>query len=139
MAEIASLLLAIAGGVDIATRTSSELRRIVHEWKDAPEQVASLSEEIINSRRVALQLQEFCEKLEIHSLDAVYVAAISSQVRRAEPLWVQLENIVQSLKAQKGRLRKERWIRNKHKVTFLQEKLRLLRVATVEILSIYAA
>lgn len=137
MVEIASLLLAIAGGVDITTRTSSELRRIVHEWKDAPDQVASLSEEIINSRRVALQLKEFCEKLELDSLDAVYAATIHSQIRRAEPLWVHLEKIVQSIRAPTGRLRKERWIKNVHKVAVLQEKLRLLRFATVEIPSIY--
>lgn len=33
MAEIAGLLLAIAGGVDVAVRTSYAITELVHEWK----------------------------------------------------------------------------------------------------------
>jgi hypothetical protein len=138
MAELASFFLAITGGVDITVRTSSKIAQLIHEWKDAPAQIISLDEEIQNSRQVAMQLKAFCESLGANP-DAFDVTAVSSLVRKAKPSWVKLEEILESLRDSKGRLRKGRWIKIMHQVTSLQGKLRELRLATVEILSIYTA
>lgn len=140
MAELGSLVLAIAGGIDVSVRTCFVVSQLIHEWKDAPVQMNSLSEEIANSRNTAMQLKDFCERLNANeSLDVAYALVISNQVRKAEPLWVELERIMQSLKSPRGRLRKERWIKNARRVSSLQEELRGLRSATLEILSIYTA
>lgn len=138
MAELVSLLLAIASGIDITARTSFEVARLIHEWKDAPAQVLSLDEEIKDSRQAAVQLKNFCENLDTNA-DALYISTISSQVRKAEPYWVRLEEIVQSLRDPTGRLHKERWIKRASKAASLQGRLRELRFATLEILSIYTA
>jgi hypothetical protein len=40
MAELASFVLAIAGGADVIARTSFAFARLIREWKDAPAQIA---------------------------------------------------------------------------------------------------
>ena len=139
MAELVSFILAVASGVDVVARTSFAVAQLIGEWKDAPAQIVSLSDEIKHFHDVTMKLKEFSSQLETCSRDDLYVAAISSLIHRAEPYWAQLQNIIQSLTGPTGHLRKQKWLRVAHKVSSLQEKLRGLRLATIEVLSIHTA
>lgn len=136
MAELASLLLAIGGGVELAAKTSSAAARLIHDWKDAPIQVASLSEEIKCSRHTVSQLEELCKGLDATSIDLSHANAINKLLQRAEPLWSKLEEILESLSTRTGHLRKERWMRSARKVDTLRMQLREVRFAALEILCI---
>lgn len=139
MAEIASLVLAISSGVDIVARTSFAIGQLIVEWKDAPAQVLSHSEEVQQPHNISKKLKDFSSKLEACSRDDIYVAAITSLISRAEPQWAQLQYITQSLIGPGGRTRKQKWLRVAHKVSSLQERLRGLRLAIIELLSIHTA
>ena len=84
MADIASLVLAIASGVEVVAKTSFAVGRLMDEWKDAPAQVLSLSEEVQQFHEIAKKLKEFSLNMEACSRDDIYVAAITSLIRRAE-------------------------------------------------------
>jgi hypothetical protein len=139
MAEVASLILAIGGGIDVASRTSFGIARLIREWRDAPVQIAYLSEEFENSRHTMLQLKAFLKDTDVNAVEAVYVVAIGSLLRRAEPLWFKLDKIFESLVKSTDRRRKARWIRSAQNVASIQEQLRALRFGILEILSILTA
>ena len=139
MADIASLVLAIASGVEVVAKTSFAVGRLMDEWKDAPAQVLSLSEEVQQFHEIAKKLKEFSSNMEACSRDDIYVAAITSLIRRAELQWTQLQKIIQSLTGPTRKTRKQKWLRLAHKVSSLQERLRGLRLATIEVLSIHTA
>lgn len=139
MADIASLILAITSGVDVVARTSFAIGRLIVEWNDAPAQVLSLSEEVQQFHDIIKKLKEFTSILEACSRDDIYVAAITRLICRAEPQWTQLQKIVQSLTGPNGRVRKQKWLKLAQKVSSLHEKLRGLRIAIIEVLSIYTA
>ena len=100
MLDIASFALAAAGGVEIVTRTSSAVRRLIEEWKDAPAQVLSLSNEIQQFQEIAKKLRDFSSSLEPRPENEIYVTAITNLIRRAEPLWAELQKIIPSLTPQ---------------------------------------
>lgn len=139
MAEIASLVLAITSGVEVVARTSFAIVHLITEWKDAPAQILSLSEEVQQFYNISKKLKEFSSKLEACSRDDIYVAAITSLISRAEPQWAQLQDITQCLIGPGGQTRKQKWMRVAHKVSSLQERLRGLRLAIIELLSIHTA
>ena len=139
MAEIVSLVLAVAGTLDVAARTSSIVARLMRDWKEAPAQIALLSEEIKVQRYMMLQLKEFCESPSASSRNAFQVTVINSLLQRADSLWLELERIVEILDKRADRERKMKWIGNAHKVASLREKLRELRLAMLEMLSISTA
>jgi hypothetical protein len=136
MAEVASLILAIGGGIDVASRTSFGIARLIREWRDAPVQIATLSEEVENSRHTMLQLKACLQNTDVNAVEAV---AIDSLVQRAEPLWSKLEKILGSLLGSTDRCRKARWIRSAHKVASIHERLHGLRFTVHEILTICTA
>lgn len=140
MLDIASFALAVVGGVDVITRTSFAVGRLIKEWKEAPAQVLSLSQEIKQFHEIAKKLKEFSSSLEASpENNAIYIAAITDLIRRAEPQWAELQKIIQSLIKPTGQTRKQKWIRVANRVTALQERLRSLRIATIEVLSIHTA
>ena len=117
-----------------------QYREIVAWMERGSYAIISLSEEIQNSHLAALQLKRFCETLDpTDSLDVVYIAAIDSQVRKTEPLSNDLEKIVLSVSEPAGRLRKKRWMKSAHRVASVEEQLRRLRFATLEVLSVHNA
>ncbi|KAL8926239.1 MAG: hypothetical protein Q9172_001881 [Xanthocarpia lactea] len=139
MLDIASFVLATAGGVDVVTRTTFAVRRLIEDWKDAPAQVLLLSHEIQQFEQVAKKLKEFSLSLEARPENEIYVTAITNLIQRAEPQWAELQKIIPSLTGRTGQTRKQKWMRVANKVTALRERLRSLRIATIEVLSIHTA
>lgn len=139
MLDIASFVLATAGGVDVVTRTTFAVRRLIEDWKDAPAQVLLLSHEIQQFEQVAKKLKEFSLSLEARPENEIYVTAITNLIQRAEPQWAELQKIIPSLTGRTGQPRKQKWMRVANKVTALRERLRSLRIATIEVLSIHTA
>ena len=139
MLDIASFVIAAAGGVDVATRTALAVRRLIDEWKDAPAQVLSLSHEVQQSQEIAKKLRDFSSSIETRPENEIYVTAITNLIQRAEPQWAELQKIIPSLTGRTGQTRKQKWMRVANKVTSLQDRLRSLRIATLEVLSIHTA
>ena len=139
MLDIASFALAAAGGVDAVTRTAFAIRRLIEDWKDAPAQVFLLSNEIQQFEEIAKKLKEFSSSLEARPENEIYVTAITNLIQTAEPQWAELQKILPSLTGRTGQTRKQKWMRVANKVTSLRERLRSLRIATVEVLSIHTA
>jgi len=140
MSDPLSILAGVAGLVDIAARTSSQVLRLIAEWKDAPKQIYFLSEEIHMSQRIAQQLKTLCELLveqnptQIPGCDI----AINIQLNRAKPVWAELGDILQSVRNPvTGKVCKGIWMRRASSVVSLQGKLRDIRFSTIEILGIY--
>jgi hypothetical protein len=138
MAEPLSAVGSILGLVDVAARTSSQILQLIKEWKNAPDQVHFLYEEIKMSRQVAQQLQMLCEPPKGQALHnfSTFAEAISTQIIRAEPVWKELEQIVYSIRGPvKTKVRNARWMRKCQQVASLQSKLHKIRFTTLEILS----
>jgi hypothetical protein len=80
---------------------------------------------------------------ELHGKDThiflAYAKAISTQIQRVEQVWVELEDIVQSVRGPiKTKLRNEKWMKKSEQVARLQERLHKIRFGTLEMLSSYS-
>lgn len=140
MAEPLSTIVSVVGLIEIAARTSSQVLRIVREWKDAPAQIHLLSEEIKMSHGIAKELKALFEQLDGQPQPPGYAEAISTQIRRAAPVWIELEKIVQSVRGPlKQKARRNIWMRKAYRVAALQGQLREIRTSTRDILSIHTA
>jgi hypothetical protein len=140
MADPLSNISSVTGLIDVAARTSSQVMRIIAEWKDAPKQICFLSDEINMSQQIAQQLKTLCESLRAHDTNqtAECEIAINHQLKRAKPVWAELGEILQSVRGPVGsKLRKGTWMRKASRVVSLQVKLRDIRFSTIEILGIY--
>jgi hypothetical protein len=140
MAEPVSTIASIIGLLDVAAKLSSQASRLAREWKDAPTQIRSLSEEIDMSHHIAKELKALCELLEEQSQPPGYAEAISTQIRRARPVWTELERIVQSVQGPlKQKVRRDKWMVKAYRVAALQGQLREIRTSTRDILNIHTA
>ena len=140
MAEPLSTVAAIVGLVDVAAKISSQVLRLAREWKDAPAQIRSLSEEIDMSHCITKELKALCELLEGQSQPSEYAEAISTQIKRARPVWTELEKIVQSVQGPlKRKVRRDKWMVKAYRVAALQGQLREIRTSTRDILIIHTA
>jgi NH3-dependent NAD+ synthetase len=134
MAEVAALVLAISGGIDITIRASSQVTQLLRLWNDAPEQIASLSVDIHHMHWVVVQLEQLCEDPAIRA-DASIVRAISGHLFQAYPLSVKLEEILRTLNKKDERSRNLYWMRNTTKVSSLVKEIEQLRLACVQTLA----
>lgn len=142
MADPISAVASIAGLIDIAARTSSQALKLIDDWKDAPRQIYFLAEEMKMSQQIAQQLKYLCDALasqnvtQLHGFDTT----LNVQLNRAKPVWVELRDILQSVKDPvKGKLCRSRWMRKASRVVSLQSKLRDIRLSTLEIVATYNA
>ncbi|KAL8757713.1 MAG: hypothetical protein Q9184_004131 [Pyrenodesmia sp. 2 TL-2023] len=132
MLDIAAFALAAAGGVDIVARTAFAVRRLVEDWEEAPAQVLLLANEVQQFEDIAKKLRDFSSSLEARPENEIYVTAVTNLIQKAEPQWAELQKIIPSLTGRTGQIRKQKWMRVAHKVTSLRERLRSLRIATIE-------
>jgi hypothetical protein len=142
MSDPLSTIASVAGLIDIAARTSSQVLRLITEWKDAPKQIYFLSEEINMSQQIAQQLKELCDTLAEHNFGQIRGCdiAINIQLNRAKPVWAELGEILQSVRGPvTSKVHKGTWMRKASRVVSLQGKLRDIRFSTIEILGIYNA
>jgi hypothetical protein len=136
MAEPLSIALGTLTGIEKAINAISRVKYLVQEWKDAPAQITSLSQEIENSYHVTLQLAKLRERLDGNYTDAIYGTLIDRQIARGEPHWDELKKLLSSLQEKTGRLRQAGWMKHKGRFEILKHRLRDLRLANLEILSI---
>jgi hypothetical protein len=89
------------------------------------------------------QLKALCETISSHGNNDIIpgcTEAIETHLQRAKPVWEELEEIVQSVRGPvKNKVHNARWMRKARRVLSLQEKLKEIRLSTLEILSIYTA
>ncbi|CZR64918.1 uncharacterized protein PAC_14818 [Phialocephala subalpina] len=141
MSNPLSAIASIAGLIDIAAETSSQVLQLIHDWKDAPKQIHFLSQEINISRQIAHQLIELRDLLANHNVNQLlsYDTALSVQLNRAKPVWAELEEILGSVKSSDSKLCKAKQMRKGSRVVSLQGKLREIRFSNLEILGMYNA
>ncbi|QDS73771.1 hypothetical protein FKW77_005310 [Venturia effusa] len=134
---MASPFTSIDNLISLTSNTSSKVLRLIKEWKDAPEQVNFVHEEMEAWRRILHQLQELCTQLNGRNIQALqlYADDISAQLKRIEPEWKQLEEIVLSVTDPLvASVRKDRWMKNAHKVAKLQDRVHKIRFSIMEVL-----
>ncbi|KAK3207162.1 hypothetical protein GRF29_103g60976 [Pseudopithomyces chartarum] len=134
MAEVAALVLAISGGIDITIRASSQVTQLLRLWNNAPEQIASLSVDIHHMHWVVVQLEQLCEDPAIRA-DASIIRAISGHLLQAHPLSVKLEKILKKLNEKDERSRSLYWMRSTAKISSLLKEIEQLRLACVQTLA----
>ena len=140
MAEPLSTIAAIVGLVDVVAEISSQVLHLAREWKNAPAQIWSLSEEIDMSHHIAKELKALCQLLEGQSQPPGYAEAISTQINRARPVWTELEKILQSVQGPlKQKVHRDKWMVKAYRVAALQGQLREIRTSTRDILNIHTA
>ena len=140
MAEALTTVAAIVGLVDVAAVISSQVLHLAREWKNATAQIQSLCEEIEMSHHISKELKALWELLEGQSQPPGYAEAISTQIKRARPVWTELENIVQSVQGPlKPKVRRDKWMVKAYRVAALQGQLREIRTSTRDILNIHTA
>ena len=134
MAEVAALVLAISGGIDITIRASSQVTRLLSLWNDAPEQITSLSVDIEHMHWVVVQFKQLCEDPNIRA-DASIVRVISGHLLQAYPLSVKLEKILRKLNEKGEKSRNLYWVKIAAKVSSLLKEIEQLRLACVQTLA----
>jgi hypothetical protein len=140
MADPFSVVVGVAGLLDLAAKSSAQVLRLIDKWKDAPRQIQFLAEEVNMSQQVAQQLKDLRETLErSNSLQIQgYDTAINLQLQRANPIWTELYQILVEFKATTtSKRQKVMWVKKASRVVTLQGKLRDVRFSTLEILAMY--
>jgi len=138
MADPLSPVASICGVVEAAARISSVVVPLIREWKDAPKQILSLSQEIDVSYRISTKVMALCEQLDGQSDPPWYAESISKQIERAKPVLSELEAILTSVQGRlKHEVRRGIWITKAHRVTALHGQLQQIRTNTQEIISIH--
>ncbi|KAL4968515.1 uncharacterized protein BDV14DRAFT_143313 [Aspergillus stella-maris] len=105
MAELASTILAIAGGIDVLARTSFASSKLIRQWRDAPASVTSLAEEVEYLHDATIRLKSFAAELQLrecyagekgekHGRNCPYITVLRDLVRRVEPFLEQLGGVV---------------------------------------------
>jgi len=139
MAEPLSIAASVVGLLDVAARTSLVAWRLQDEWRDAPEKLHHLAEEIRHSRRIFEQLQNLFDAVnsqESHRTHG-FRDALISQIMLATPILVGLERNLQSIirKSSGGdsRIRRVAWMARQASLVKFQTLLKNVRFNVVEI------
>lgn len=141
MADPFSTIAGVAGLVDILTRMSYQVSRLITEWKDAPQQIHFLSEEVRISRNVTRQLKDLCNTLREHNLTEAHDCANATvaQLSRAKPVWEELEDILRSARCfTTSKIREDLWMNKSNRIATLQGRLQEIRFCTMEVLGIHS-
>ncbi|KAF2805404.1 ankyrin [Mytilinidion resinicola] len=143
MADPLSGIAGVVGLLDVATRTSSQVWKLIEAWRSAPTQILDLSEEIHTSRRVISQLQTACDTVtDVTEFDP-FIEVFTTQIDIARTVCMGLESILQSISGtsldSRRRIRKERWLQARSKVADLQSQLGRVRSNIMLILCIQSA
>ena len=88
MADPLSTIASVAGLIDIAARTTSQVMRLLAEWKNAPNEIYFLSDEMKMSQQIAQQLKSLAEALIEQNSNQIPGGdlAINLQLSRAKPI-----------------------------------------------------
>ena len=127
----------------MAARTSLAAWRLQDEWRDAPEKLHHLAEEIRHSRRIFEQLKNLFDAVNSQESDRThgFRDALISQIMLVTPIWVELERNLQSIirKSSGGdsRIRRVAWMARQASLVKFQMLLKNVRFNVVEIVLVH--
>ncbi|KAI1121112.1 hypothetical protein F5Y10DRAFT_109399 [Nemania abortiva] len=137
MADPFSIFAGAVGVTDVAAKTSSTLRKLISEFRNAPALVQALFNEITEISVVLERVKE--SQRAVRSLgdlqhDDAFLAALDGQLNKARNILTDMESLVNTLRAGNSRTRGFRWLRKKEHATDLKVRLKAVRVRVNELL-----
>ncbi|KAI1313279.1 hypothetical protein F5Y03DRAFT_338577 [Xylaria venustula] len=127
MADPFSIAAGVVGVTDVAVKTSSKLRSLISEFRDAPKLILDLSNE---ATEISFVLERFKESQQaVQSLhepqhDAAFLAAFNDQLTKARSILMDLESLAATLSTANSSTERFKWLRKKKHAANLKNKLR---------------
>lgn len=138
MAEVISIISAVAGLLDITLRSSTALHELQSQLRNAPALIRALSNETQDLRAVLTLLDDTMkasEAIELNTSEgSAVLAALKVQLRKAETILVGLEHLTQKLAAETPTMRRVKWCLNKSRASELQRLLKEVRMTINDLL-----
>ncbi|KAK4182753.1 ankyrin repeat-containing domain protein [Podospora australis] len=138
MAEIISLIGAVAGLLDVALRSCTALHQLQSQLRNAPALVHALSNEIQDLRVVLTLVRDTLKASDAIDTDpnqnSAVIAALRAQLQAANAILGDLNLITEKLAAEKPTMRRIKWCLTKSRASELQGRLRDVRMKINELL-----
>ena len=142
MSDPLSVIASVVTLLDTGAKSASHLRRLIHHFRHADDELIALSNEV-NDLRVVLTEVEFASQDTTFLPRTQLLAALSTQLSKAETKLVELEALVQSISQPllSGALEANKiaWLSKKTTAKRLQVDLRDVRLKIFTLLSIKTA
>lgn len=126
MAEAFGVLSAAAGFLDVTFRASSGLHNLIIEYRNAPELILALSNEVSEARVVVERVrdaQQTVERLSDSQHDAVFLDNLKDQLAKARAIIADIECLANILSTGTSPGERFRWLRKKKDAARLKNRL----------------
>ncbi|GAB1318720.1 hypothetical protein MFIFM68171_08930 [Madurella fahalii] len=138
MAELISLVSAVAGLLDITLRSSAALHELQSQLRNAPTLILALSNETQDLRAILTLLDDSMKASDAiehkTSHGSAVLAALKTQLHSAETILVDLDHLTQKLSAEKPTMMRVKWCLKKSRASELQRRLKDVRVTINDLL-----
>ncbi|KAF4449902.1 Ankyrin repeat-containing protein [Fusarium austroafricanum] len=128
MAEIFGVIAGTVGVLDVSKRGIDRLDHVCSRWRNAPQELLELRNEVEDLRVVLDQVMEAKTTIETTSQhDAPLAASLNEQYRKANDQLAALEDIVNALSSIKNYKKKYKWVRKEGKIETIKMRIRGVR------------
>jgi hypothetical protein len=137
MADPFSIVAGAVGVTDVAVRTSSKLRSLISDFRDAPKLILDLSNEVTEISVVldrVKESQQAVQSLGDTQHDGVFLTTLNEQLTKARTILTELQSLAATLCAGNSPTERFRWLRKKNHAANLKGKLKIVRERINELL-----
>jgi len=128
MAEPFSISAGALGVLDVGTRLSKRLRQITQTWKNAPQEMLSLQNELEDLNLVLDEIQACQQSIVAASQHDTAVATnLQGYIREARRHFETLESSLDEMSRLKKYKKKFQWVREQGKISGIQKQIRVVR------------
>jgi hypothetical protein len=128
MAEVFGIIAGALGALDVSKRGIDRIDHVCSRWRNAPQELLELRNEVQDLRVVLDQIMEAKTTIETTSQqDAPFAAALDEQYKKANDSLTGLEDILDDLNGIKGYKKKYKWVRKEGKIDAMKMQIRRVR------------
>lgn len=128
MAEVFGIIAGALGVLDVSKRGIDHLDHVCSRWRNAPQELLDLRNEVEDLRVVLDQVMEAKLTIETASRqDAPLAAALDEQYRKANDQITALEEILNDLNGIASYKKKYKWVRKEGKIEVIKMQVRRVR------------
>jgi len=139
MAEVFAIFSSTISAIDIAVRASTKLGNLVVQWKNAPQIILAISNEVADLTVVLSRIQE--AEGDLKRADArhndEFLRSLNDQLHKAQQFLAELGTFIQDLDRSTSSKKKRRWVLKGSRAATLQRDLRNTRQKINELLLTY--